>query len=444
MAQKKRHWSDEENAFLRLHITDMTVPELAKALGRTVNAINARKKLLGLTHVENAPRAHYEPQSPGRSWTSEQETYLEENWGKRSIPAIARKLGRSVEAVKIRASRLGLGPSLMAGDYVTFNQLIQAFQGKSSAASYQIESWIKKRGFPIHTRIVQDCSFRVVYLDEFWAWAEQHRSFLDFSRMEPLALGKEPDWVDQQRKIDYVSFANQRKDPWTPEEDQRLAHLLKQHKYTWTEISRELHRSAGAIQRRACDLGLKERPVRASPHNPWSDEDLQLMAEMIRQGCSYAMIGEACGGRSEKAVRGICWQKYQTEDMDKVRAMLGTGPWGTGAPEPTAKFAKHKRPVKKAVSRLCELLLIRRNSMEWGEYWQRDLCQHWSDVRGCLMHSSDCDSCTHFQRIRPQYCRLCGSEFLERQEQTFCPRCRTMRKKQAQRKYAVLHARGRL
>ena len=96
MAQKKRHWSDEENAFLRLHITDMTVPELAKALGRTVNAINARKKMLGLTHVENAPRAHYEPQSPGRSWTPEQETYLEENWGKRSIPAIARKLGRSV------------------------------------------------------------------------------------------------------------------------------------------------------------------------------------------------------------------------------------------------------------------------------------------------------------------------------------------------------------
>lgn len=33
MAQKKRHWSDEENAFLRLHITDMTVPELARPSG---------------------------------------------------------------------------------------------------------------------------------------------------------------------------------------------------------------------------------------------------------------------------------------------------------------------------------------------------------------------------------------------------------------------------
>ena len=32
-------------------------------------------------------------------------------------------------------------------------------------------------------------------------------------------------------------------------------------------ISRELRRSAGAIQRRCHDLGLKERPVRESPHN---------------------------------------------------------------------------------------------------------------------------------------------------------------------------------
>ena len=38
-----------------------------------------------------------------------------------------------------------------------------------------------------------------------------------------------------------------------------------------------------------------------------------------------------------------------------------------------------------------------------------------------------CDSCTEFQRIRPQYCRMCGGEFLERKEQTYCPKCRAMR-----------------
>lgn len=376
-----------------------------------------------------------------RLWTSEEEIYLMEKWGQASIPTIAKHLGRTVDAVKVRATRLNLGPVLMGGDYVTFNQLALAITGGSKCHSYQMKSWIKNRGFPVHTKKVVENSFLVVYLDEFWVWAEQHRSFIDFSKMEPLALGAEPDWVAQQRRIDAISYANQRKGPWTQQEDQRLAYLLKQHKYTYAEVSRELRRSAGAIQRRCLDLGLKERPVRESAHNPWSDEDLQLMADMIRQGCSYTMIGDACGGRSEKAVRGVVFNRYHTENADKVRAMLGDGPWGTGVPEPTVKSEKHKETVRKPMARLCGLLLTLRNSMDFGEYWQKDMCQHWNAVRGCTMHCTDCDSCTKFQRIRPQYCRACGGEFLERAEQTYCPKCRAMRKKQAQRKYAILNRR---
>lgn len=183
----------------------------------------------------------------GRLWTPEEETYLMEKWGQVSIPTIAKHLSRTVHSIKVRASRLRLGPALMGGDYVTFNQLMLALTGGAKSYSYQKESWIKKRGLPVHAKKVVENSFLVVYLDEFWAWAEQHRSFIDFSKMESLALGAEPDWVAQQRRIDAVSYANQRKDPWTQEEDQRLAYLLKQHKYTYAEVSRELRRSAGAI-----------------------------------------------------------------------------------------------------------------------------------------------------------------------------------------------------
>lgn len=203
-----------------------------------------------------------------RPWTPEEETYLMEKWGQASIPAIAKKLERTIGAVKIRASKLRLGPVLMSGDYVTLNQLLVAVTGSRGSYSYKCESWVKKRGLPVHTKRVVDNSFKVVYLDEFWEWAERNRSFIDFSKMEPLALGAEPDWVGRQRKIDAVSFANQRKDPWTKDEDQRLVYLLKQHKYTYAEVSRELRRSAGAIQRRCRDLNLKERPVRESPYNP--------------------------------------------------------------------------------------------------------------------------------------------------------------------------------
>lgn len=114
----------------------------------------------------------------GRPWTAAEETYLMDKWGTYSIPAIAKNLNRTVNAIKVRAARLHLGPVLMGGDYVTFNKLALAVTGGSKCHTYQMKSWIENRGFPVHTKKVVDNSFLVVYLDEFWAWAEQHRSFI--------------------------------------------------------------------------------------------------------------------------------------------------------------------------------------------------------------------------------------------------------------------------
>lgn len=267
---------------------------------------------------------------------------------------------------------------------------------------------------------------------------------------EPLALGKEPDWVPEQRKKDFQPFSLQRKDQWAPDEDSRLKMLLKQHKYGYAELSELLHRSEGAIVRRCNDLGLKERPVRADNRGKssvWADADCQTLADGIRHGDSYPMIGKAVG-RSEKAVRGKVYFTYLTEDADKVRAMLKDGPWGYGIPEPTVRqgfsLSRTRTEVRKNLSILDALLRKRMNDLGYDPYWQRFMCQHWDLIKGCSAGCADCDSCTEFRRIKPQYCRMCGGEFLERREQTFCPKCRAMRKKQAQRKYAVLHARGKL
>lgn len=53
-----------------------------------------------------------------RKWTKEDVEYLTEKWGNVSIPSIAKKLNRSVNAVKIKAGRLNLGPMLENGAYV--------------------------------------------------------------------------------------------------------------------------------------------------------------------------------------------------------------------------------------------------------------------------------------------------------------------------------------
>ena len=176
-----------------------------------------------------------------RNWTREEERFLEDHWGTMSVNNICRQLRRSRNAIMVRVQRLGLPPYFESGEYITMHQLIQSLGYSPSSDSYKVKSWIKNRGFPVAKKRHSQKVVRVVYLEAFWEWAEKNRSFLDFSKMEPLALGEEPLWVAEQRKKDVNAFRLQRKDPWTSEEDGRLIMLLKMHKYGYAELSEMLH-----------------------------------------------------------------------------------------------------------------------------------------------------------------------------------------------------------
>ncbi len=376
-----------------------------------------------------------------RNWTPEEEAFLQENWGQTTVQGIAKHLGRTVNAVKVRVARMGLGPYLENGEYVTFHQFTLALGYGGASDTYKLKSWVKNRGFPTHNKRRDKSVIRVVYLEEFWAWAEKHRSFLDFSKMEPLALGAEPDWVAEQRKKDHTAYSIQRKDPWTSEEESRLRMLLSQHKYSWSEICDMMHRSHGAIARRCRDLGIKDRPVGTpskGKRGTWTEDDFKALEEGIRHGDSYATIGKAVN-RSEKCVRSKVYNDYLTEDADKVREMLGDGPWGSGAPEMDVRhgfyISRTRQQVRKDLSVLDALLRYRMNQLGYDPYWQRFMCLNWHDIKGCTAGCENCDECAEFRRIPPQYCARCGSTFYEREENRFCAACRKARKKQAQRRW---------
>jgi len=382
-----------------------------------------------------------------RPWKKEEEEYLEEKWGYSSVPSIAKQLNRTPNAIIVRAQRLGLGPALMNGDYITLNQLVIAVTGLSREYSYHLKSWVQNRGLPIHKKRVNKCNFKVVYLEEFWEWAEKNRSYIDFSRMQPNVLGEEPEWVKEQRRKDYYAFPLQRKEPWTPAEDSKLLTLLKQQKYGYKELAKILNRSEGAIQRRGQDLGTKYRPVKADNHgeeSKWHDEDYRILADGIRNGDSYALIGNKIG-KSEKAIRGKVYNVYFTESADKVRSMLQNGKWGCGAPVPTVKQARYvsgySADVKKNLSALAGLLKLRMNELGYEPYWQRHMCMNWDDFEGCTAGCANCDSCAEFIRIKPQYCNRCGNTFYERKENSICKSCREARKRQAQKKWSILNNR---
>ena len=337
---------------------------------------------------------------------------------------------------------MGLGAFLDNGDYITWNQLHIALGLEKSGSGYKSISWIENRGFPIKTKKVENNSFKVVYLDEFWEWAEKNRSFIDFSKMEENILGLEPEWVKEQRKIDFTTKLTYKTSPWTNAEDKKLHRLLIEFKYGYFELSKILNRTSGAIQRRILDLGYRERPVKADNHIKWSDSEFHALSELIKQGTSYPLIAEIIG-KSEKAIRGRVYQVYLTENLDKVRNYIGTGSWGNNRPERTIKYRLQmnigeKEQVKEDLSKLAGLIrAFAKTHYDYNDYWQKDICMKWDGY--CTENETCCDSCTSFVRIKPQYCVRCGKTFFERIENKICKSCREQRIKQFKRKYASLN-----
>jgi len=377
------------------------------------------------------------------NWSPEEIQYLQDYYGTISIPKLSENLNRSVNAIKVMRERLGLGAFLDNGEYITLNQMMHAL-GRNQSYSGMLTSWVKNRGLPIKTKKVENCSFRIIYLNDFWKWAEQNRTFVDFSKVPENSLGEEPRWVREQRRADTRKKQGYKTTPWTHTEDEHLKVLLKQFKYGYSELSKRLQRTSGAIQRRIVDLGLKERPLKADNHKLWSDADYMRMGEMIKQGLSYELMADELG-RSSKALRGRVFDMYLTESLDKVIKLMGSGHWGDGRPERPITFKNQTVTEKIEVKNNIALLagIIRAQVKKYygdNDYWQKDLCMNWDGH--CTADQTDCDSCTAFIRIREQYCRRCGTTFFKRQVTDMCDKCKVDRKKQAQRKWAVMNKRG--
>lgn len=236
-------------------------------------------------------------------WSKEDEMYLEDSWGVKSIKTIAKNLGRSENAVIVRAQRLGCGAFLEAGDYITLQQILAELYGARNT-SYARKRLIDHYGLPAKTKVVRHCRFLVVNIDDFWEWAEKNKSVLDFSRMEPLCFGEEPEWVkvkrdnDKRHSWDVVPHNT----AWTANDDEKLRRMIGKKQYTYPEIAKELRRTEGAVKRRLLDLGISEKPVRL-PNKKWTDQEVEMLLDMVDQDFTWAQIGKAIG-RSALSVRG--------------------------------------------------------------------------------------------------------------------------------------------
>ena len=240
-----------------------------------------------------------------KRWTADDIEQLREGWGCHGgLPKLAEEMGRSVAALKVKAVRLGLGPWLDARDHITLCQLIRLLTGSARpdiGYSYT-RMRLERMGLRIRRKRVCDSLFLVVDINDFWAYAEQHRDELDFSRLEENILGLEPDWVKEKRRQDVLNRRRlyPKNTYWGPQEDDALRQAIASGA-TYADLQQTLRRTSGAIRRRIYDLSLP-KPARAAIQ-PWSEADLEKLKRLRAAGWSGDRIAREMG-RSPEAVRG--------------------------------------------------------------------------------------------------------------------------------------------
>lgn len=217
-----------------------------------------------------------------RTWTKEDMNYLEDSWGVKSIPTIAKNLNRTEGAIILKSQKLKLGSFVQAGELITISQLIKAL-GLFNSYSWIKEKYIKN-GLPIVMKVVKEKRVAKVDLDKFWSWAKNNKQLLNFARFEDGALGVEPDWVKEKRKADKSNPSKTNNRPWSKSEDNLLIEKTKSCRYTYKDLAKDFKRTECAIKRRLYDLAVPYRPTPLDTHIKWTNDENKLMFELYEKG----------------------------------------------------------------------------------------------------------------------------------------------------------------
>lgn len=218
-------------------------------------------------------------------WSDKEKLYLQEHWGAKSVTLIAKHLGRPYGGVRMKASEMGLLEPTLHYDGITVHQLIKTL-GVSSCST---KMWINRYNFPVKKKVFSKTKrINVVSYDDFWNWAEQHKHLINFAKLEPLILGKEPDWVAEKRRIDKRRFGERR--AWTPKDKERLISLVTSYQYTYPEIARILNRPEASVKRKLFDMGVKARPLSLNKNIKYTDEELIFILRKLHEGYSFNAI----------------------------------------------------------------------------------------------------------------------------------------------------------
>ena len=359
-----RRFTPEELEWLQQN-WQLTDAEICAHLGRSLGTIRTKRRKLGLIG---------KPGYRKTDWTQEELDYMQANWGEKTIPQIAKHIGRTVTAVRVKYKRMGLSGQKWYGDMMSARKVSELLGIDVHTVT---DYWIPKCGLKGRKKkLAEKGSCTIIMFSDLLTWLEANQDKWDSRRVEILGLGMEYDWLQEKRKKD-AALPERRAQKWTPFEDGRII-------------------------------------------------------SMFRRGMTYAEIATEIGDRSACAVE----HRLLRLDVWGTGRYISNAEREKRRKEKRRRLEKHQRNA--LLVELIQLLKAHRNALAFGEFWQKDMCMLWDDVNGCTANEENCDVCKSFQRIKPQYCRRCGVSFISRKKSDMCERCKKIRKWQHRRKTAAL------
>lgn len=250
-------WTLEQDDYLRQHWIEQTDEELGAAVGHPASSTQMRRVKLGLRH-----RKGYR----GNDWSQEELDYIREFWGEKTIPQIAKYLGRSINAVKVKAARLGYTGQKWYGNMMSAHKVSELLGVDVHAVC---DYWIPKCGLKAKSQRlgVSRKTTTIIMFDDLLSWLEGHQDLWDSRRLELYALGMEYDWLTEKRKAD-AQLPVRKAQKWTPQEDAHLIAMFRRGDMTYAEMAAELGRPASGVEHRIHRLdvwGTGEICRRCSP-----------------------------------------------------------------------------------------------------------------------------------------------------------------------------------
>lgn len=244
-APKSEKWTVEEENELRTMSTKYHYKRIAKKLGKTENAIILKARKLKIVLVQD-----------WRKWTKAEEQDLKKHWGNYSIERIAQMMGRSIYAIKVKATRMALGyMSQHNGKQLSISDISKILNVRSERIS---STWLKTGLTAKKKSVTKNHSYYCVEVENLLLFLENHQDLWNSVYLEKNIFGEEPEWLLAKRKFDVHYGAPHEYRVWSQREI-NIARDLLLHGYDYEYISEQINRSPQAIAYKMRELGLSYR-----------------------------------------------------------------------------------------------------------------------------------------------------------------------------------------